>query len=342
MKVSKYWICQISGWSIYGLYDTFVNYLSGRELSVEIKYTIPFILFSILLTHLYKVFIVKKMGWIQLNLKALLPRVIFSTIIIAAILALYIAIVGVVIKERTAFRFYFFLIFFSLTLLMILTWNLIYFLWKYLANMEELSFENLQMESTLKDLELKSIKANLQPHFIFNALNSIRSLIMENQDKARDAVMQLSNILRNSLVSDKAELVNLEKELNIVKDYLALEKVRYEERLTIKYTIDQTALQSLIPTLLLQTLVENAIKHGIAASPAGGLINFVIFSSLNFKTVIQIENTGIYQPNSNLKEGGFGMTASLKRLFYLYGNNATLKIVNTENNLVLTTLEIPK
>ncbi len=342
MKNSKYWLCQLFGWGIYGIYDSIVNYLSGRNIKIEIQYTIIFILFSLLLTHCYRLFIIKKFNWEKLDLKKLLPRVSIATIVIASILAMYIAIVGVVIKERTTFQFYFFLIFFSLTLLMILVWNLVYFLWKYIATNTELSLEKIQMESALKDLELKNIKASLQPHFIFNSLNTIRSLIIENQDKARDAVMQLSNILRNSLISDKAELVKLQTELNLVKDYLSLETMRFEERLTVNYTIESTCLQSLIPPLLLQTLVENAIKHGVAASPNGGYIHISIYDEASIKTIVRIENTGRYQPNRSNREGGFGLDASKKRLFYLYGNYASLTVSNYDINSVITILQIPK
>lgn len=342
MRNSKYWFCQLLGWGIYGIYDSVVNYLSGRDIKVEIQYTIIFILFSLILTHCYRLFIIKKFNWDKLDLKKLLPRVIIATIIMASVMAMYIAIVGVVIKERTAFQFYFFLIFFLLTLLMILVWNLIYFISKYIATNTELSLEKVQMESALKDLELKNIKASLQPHFIFNSLNTIRSLIIENQEKARDAVMQLSNILRNSLISDKAELVKLETELNLVKDYLSLETMRFEERLVVTYKIESTCLQSLIPPLLLQTLVENAIKHGVAASSSGGFIDITIYDDNNIKTIIKIENTGRYLPNRANREGGFGLDASKKRLFYLYGNYASLTVSNYDINSVITILQIPK
>jgi two-component system, LytTR family, sensor kinase len=198
------------------------------------------------------------------------------------------------------------------------------------------------MASALKDLELKNIKSNLQPHFIFNALSSIRSLIIENQDKAREAVNQLSNILRNSLISEKAELVELKKELHIVQDYLSLESIRYEERLRVTYHINKDCLPSLIPPMLLQTLAENAIKHGIAVSPKGGVIKISITNKNDLKTVVTIENTGSYEPNTSPKEGGFGIDASIKRLYYLFGNLASLSISNTNSATVVTTLEIPK
>ena len=194
---------------------------------------------------------------------------------------------------------------------------------------------------TLKDLELKNIKLNLQPHFIFNALNSIRSLIFENQEKAREAVMQLSNILRNSLITEKEELVLLEKEMKIIEDYLALESVRYEERLNVKYNIDEKCLSTLVPPMMLQTLIENAIKHGISQSSIGGFINIDIFENINSKTIIKIENTGKFNPEENSDGTKFGLNASLIRLNYLFGKLASFSISNSLNNSVISILEIP-
>ncbi len=342
MKSSKYWLCQIGGWGVYGIYDTLVSHLSGRDIKIEGALTLYFLAFAVLLTHVYRYYIIKKYNWLNLSLPRLLIRVIIASILIGGLLAAFVAYITVHSSERAEFRFYFILVYFNITFLLTLAWNLFYFALKYIYNNEALSFEKLQMASELKDLELKNIRSNLQPHFIFNALNTIRSLIIENQEKARDAVMQLSNILRNSLVSEKAELVKLEQELSIVKDYLALESVRYEERLSIHYDINIQCLQSLIPPMLIQTLVENAIKHGIAASPNGGFINFHIGAEDGDKTIIKIENTGVYEPEENNKEGGFGLKASLKRLNYLFGNYASLTISNTNRFSVMTILQIPK
>lgn len=222
-----------------------------------------------------------------------------------------------------------------------LSWNLIYFLLKYINSNEELEIDKLKMQMALKDLELKNIKLNLQPHFIFNALNSIRSLIFENQEKAREAVMQLSNILRNSLITEKEELVLLEREMKIIEDYLALEGIRYEERLKVKYTIDKNCLSTLVPPMMLQTLVENAIKHGISQSSNGGFINIDVFDNVNSKTIIKIENTGVFNPEENAESTKFGLNASLIRLNYLFGKLASFSVTNSGNNSVLTILEIP-
>ncbi len=343
MRNRKYWLYQICGWGLYGLYDTLVSHLSGRDIRIEGKLTLYFIIVAILITHLYRWFIIKRFNWVLLSLQPLLIRVIIASVVIGSLFAFFTSYISAASSERAMFKFYFILVYFNITFLLTLAWNLFYFTLKYINSNAELSIEKLQMASALKDLELKNIKSNLQPHFIFNALSSIRSLIIENQDKAREAVSQLSNILRNSLISEKAELVELKKEIHIVQDYLSLEGIRYEERLQVTYHINKDCLQSLIPPMLLQTLVENAIKHGIAMSPSGGTIDISINAKKDIKTVIIIENTGIYERNViPNKEGGFGIDASIKRLYYLYGNLASLSISNTNTNTVITVLEIPK
>ena len=102
--------------------------------------------------------------------------------------------------------------------------------------------DTLRLESLVKELELQTIKAHINPHFIFNSLNSIRALVDENPQRARKAVTELSNILRSSMQSEKMETVPLEKELYIVKDYLALENMRFEDRLRVEYEIDEDTL----------------------------------------------------------------------------------------------------
>ena len=341
MKSRNYWLCQIGGWGIYGLYETWVNFLSGRDVLSEAKFTIFFVLYAIIITHLYRIFIIQKYKWIDLPLIELVKRVAISSLIIGSLLSIYMCVSAMVLGERAEFHFYFFLVFLTATMSWSLSWNLIYFLWKYINSNEELEIEKIKMQMSLKDLELKNIKLNLQPHFIFNALNSIRSLIFENQDKARQAVMQLSNILRNSLITEKEELVLLEKEMKIIEDYLALESIRYEERLKVIYNIDQKCLTTLVPPMMLQTLVENAIKHGISQSSNGGFINIDVFENINSKTIIKIENTGKFNPDENTDSTKFGLNASLIRLNYLFGKLASFSISNSMNNSVISVLEIP-
>ena len=110
-------------------------------------------------------------------------------------------------------------------------WNLIYYIFHYVERNRRQEVDTLKLQSLVKELELKTIKSHINPHFIFNALNSIRALVDENPERARTAITELSNILRSSMQAEKLETVPLERELDIVKDYLALEQMRFEERL---------------------------------------------------------------------------------------------------------------
>jgi two-component system, LytTR family, sensor kinase len=342
MRNKNYWLCQIVGWGLYGVFENVVNYLSGRDLSKEAPFTLVFVLMGILLTHLYRVLVLKKYNWTTLNLKALIIKVFVASIIVGSVFAAYMSFQAIVIvKERPTFKVYYFLIFFLNTMLMSLSWNLIYFIWKYINGNKQLSFEKIEMEVLNKDLELKSIKSKLQPHFIFNALNSIKALIEEDPEKARTSVTQLSNILRNSIVSDNEQMVTLQKELKIVNDYLSLECIRYEERLQVDYDISEYTFKTMIPPLILQTVVENAIKHGIAAESQGGFIKIKTELNQQDETVISIENSGTYLPIENNKNGGFGLASSTKRLQYMFGTVAKLAINNTLQNTVLTTITLP-
>ena len=150
-------------------------------------------------------------------------------------------------------------------------WNLIYFIYHYVTKSRKQQLDTLRLESMVKELELKTIKAHINPHFIFNSLNSIRALVDENPQRARNAVTELSNILRSSMQTEQLETVPLERELGIIKDYLALENMRFEDRLKVEYDIDEDTLNQPVPPMMLQTLVENAIKHGISKQINGGL-----------------------------------------------------------------------
>jgi two-component system, LytTR family, sensor kinase len=284
MKNKLYWQCQLGGWSIIFIYECITNFLADRVMSKELPLSLLSAMLGILFTHLYRIFVLKTHNWSVLTKKQLVIRMFISSLVIGTFLSVYQCLQAVVItQERPVFHFYFFLIFFIQLFSIALNWNLIYFILKFIEHNQQLSTEKIEMELLNKNLELNNIKLNLQPHFIFNALNSIRSLIIENQTKAREAVMQLSNILRNCLISEKAELVPLQSELNLVKDYLSLETIRYEERLHVNYNINPECLQSLLPPMLLQTLVENAIKHGIAVSANGGFITITIDVSISVK-----------------------------------------------------------
>jgi two-component system LytT family sensor kinase len=218
-------------------------------------------------------------------------------------------------------------------------WNCIYFISHYIEKSRKQQLYTLKLEALVKELELKTIKAHINPHFIFNSLNSIRALVDENPERARRAVTELSNILRSSMQIEKAETVIFEKELNIVKDYLALENMRFEDRLKVIYEIDEDTLDQQVPPMMLQTLVENAIKHGISKQLNGGVIKVISdFKNRNHELIVQ--NTGYLNGALNGHEG-FGLSSTQDRLQLLYGERANFEIRQVTPTLVEAKLSIP-
>lgn len=223
-------------------------------------------------------------------------------------------------------------------LLLISLWMLIYIVYHFVQKNRNDQFDRLKLESTVKELELKTIKSHINPHFIFNSLNSIRALVDENPQRARRAITELSNILRSSMQAEKAETVPLEKELDIVKDYLALEQMRFEERLKTEFDIDEKALQQPVPPMMLQTLVENAIKHGISKQITGGVVRIAARFRNNYLELL-VQNTGQLPPAIN--EDGFGIKSTQNRLNLMYHGKAAFAISNAGMNTVESKVTMP-
>ena len=238
-------------------------------------------------------------------------------------------------EEQMKGRFWWDIIF---NFILIALWLLIYMVWHYLLRNQKDEVDKLSLEATVKELELQTIKSHINPHFIFNSLNSIRALVEENPSRARTAITELSNILRSSLQVEKMQTVTLQKEMNIVRDYLALEQMRFEERLKVVLEIDEDTLDQEVPPMMFQTLVENSIKHGISKQINGGIVRIVSrFYKGHFELIVQ--NTG------NLDEEipeGFGLKSTRDRLKILYGKNAVFTIKEIEGNIVEAKIQMPR
>ena len=219
-------------------------------------------------------------------------------------------------------------------------WLLIYLVWHYVDRNRKDQIDKFRLEGMVKSLELKTIKSHINPHFIFNALNSIRALVDENPPRARTAITELSNILRSSLKAETSETVPLHQELDIVRDYLALEHMRFEERLKIDMRIDEDTLNQPIPPMMLQTLVENAIKHGISKDMNGGLIRICSYFKDNHHELI-VQNTGNLGSFKTDGTKGFGIKSTQDRLNLLYQNKAHFEIEEITGNIVQSKIIMP-
>ena len=223
---------------------------------------------------------------------------------------------------------------------LILIWNLIYYIYHYVERNRTQELDTFRLEAMVKSLELKTIKSHINPHFIFNALNSIRALVDENPQRARTAITELSNILRSSMRAEQLETVPLQQELDIVKDYLALEHMRFEERLEIVMNIDPDTLAQPIPPMMLQTLVENAIKHGISKKIDGGYIRIISLFKENHHELV-VQNSGTLHENGGINKEGFGIKSTQDRLNLLYSGKAHFEIRDINGGMVESKIIMP-
>ena len=339
-KKKLYWIAQIVGWLVYVLIVGVFNQLNGNEITHELLFSLLSIYFiGLSISHFYRGIIIK-LNWMRLSIAHLIPRIFISVIGFGIIVYFVQTIVLEVFIADNNFMFEMADAFPKIInwSLLFLLWSLLYFLFHFINNYKKEEIKNLRWEAARNEIELNKIKSQLNPHFIFNSMNSIRALVDEDPQLAKNAITQLSNVLRNSLMIGKKKLIPLSDELKIVDDYLSLEKTRFEEKLTIIKQIESNTENFLIPPLMIQTLVENGIKHGTSKLAEGGVVE--IQSKLeNEFLIVTIYNSGFYDVN-HTPETGFGLLNTKQRLQLLYGNKAKFTIEN-ENNRVKTVLMIP-
>jgi sensor histidine kinase YesM len=217
-------------------------------------------------------------------------------------------------------------------------WLCLYFFYHLFDRYNRLQIERLRLVASVKEAELRALKSQINPHFIFNSLNSLRGLIDENPARARQAVTQLANLLRYSLQSGHLETVPFEDELRTVNDYLALEQVRHEERLRVRLDIAPGALGLSVPPMLLQTLVENAVKYGIAPRREGGEITVVARCERDHLR-LQVTNPGTLAANGG--STGVGLRNAAERLQLLFGARATLDLREDPSGRVVAEVIVP-
>ena len=338
---SQYWLFQACGWGLFALINVFFavtfNQFNDRFL-VRLGL---FLVLGVLFTHMMR-WVVHQVNLLLKPLNQQIPGFVLLTFLISVIIGLIEVMVYRTFglqKESNSFSFLGSILVNTFnSFIYLFIWSGIYFMYHYVAKSRKQQLDTLQLETLVKELELKTIKAHINPHFIFNSLNSIRALVVENPERARQAITELSNILRSSMQADKSESAIMEKELNIVKDYLALENMRFEDRLKIEYDINSDTLTLPVPPMMLQTLVENAIKHGISKQINGGVVRVISRRKDHFHQ-LSVQNTGYLNGFANSE--GFGLSSTTNRLNLLYGNKAKFEIKQASPSLVEATVLIP-
>ncbi len=336
-KKRAYWLIQIFGWTLYAT----VMILGAYVVSSKFKplMAVPIMVesaFFFAFTHFYRS-LNTKWKWFHLPVLKLLPRMLaaifimavpiyFIRVFVSYLLDIYSPnlltttnIVGNIIGN-----------FFALFI-----WASLYYAFHYFERYNL----SLKYEVAMKRMELNRLKSQLNPHFIFNALNSIRALVDEDPAKSKKAINHLSNILRSSLSADRTELISLKEEMETVKDYLAMETIRFEERLNFKIDVTPRANTVLVPPLMFQTLVENGIKHGISKLKKGGDLTVDAFVKKKY-LVVEIRNTGVLHKNATT-DSGYGIKNTIQRLEIIFKGQAEFNISNESKNMVLTLVRIP-
>src|SRR5699024_619843 len=218
------------------------------------------------------------------------------------------------------------------TYMILLIWSVLYAGIKAVRQQRQAEIDRWKLRAELKNEELLRLRDQINPHFIFNALNNIRSLVSENSGQARDAITGLSNLLRSSLQYQSEHLIPLDAEVELVKDYLDLEKIQLEDRLQTEWIINAPVNDIKIPALSLQMLAENAIKHGISDKKRGGLLIIKIFRKES-QLVIRVTNPGTLS-SPEPTGSGLGLQNIRQRLKRLMGHGASLSLKEQNGRVV--------
>ena len=217
-------------------------------------------------------------------------------------------------------------------------WLAIYFVALSIRRRRDAELRQSELTRSLQQAELRLLKAQLNPHFLFNALNTVRSLIADNPQVAQVIVTRFANTLRYALNAGQHEIVALSKELEVVRDYLEIESLRLEDRLSVDYGVSDEAAAVGIPAMLLQTLVENAVKHGIAELPRGGRVKVdaVVREGMLLLEVVNSRPAGAVRVAE-----GTGLRNSAERLRLIFGPGASISLDLSQPDLAIATVRIP-
>jgi two-component system, LytTR family, sensor kinase len=371
-KKRIYWVLTISGWLIFGLFKSYLSPFWDAKADVYSwvlpTFTLinPFVM--LLLTHGYK-YIAHHFKLLNLSFPKTIVVILCASLILISMFLVFKLYISSYIFNAICFLLqqpiydpqantpqflelpmrYVYPYMYTLECMSFTIWLSLFHAYYFFENAQIKTAEQYASKIKLQEAELSFLRTQLNPHFLFNALNSIHALSLMQSEKASDAVILLSDLMRYTLNYGKKNLVSLEEELNIVKKYLELETIRFGKKLKYEFDISQESLAVLVPPIIVQTITENAIKHAIRQNKNGGIIK--IKSTIKDAFLrIDIINNGQLMPKENTKtdpsvlehsEGGIGIENTEKRLHMLYGDKASFELKNANEEEVVAQLRIP-
>lgn len=323
-----YWVVQLLGWGIFCSLIAITTYVQG-EFSNETAFRLlELYVLLVLVTHGMR-YTLLRFDWLNLKLTPLIPRVLLLNVLASAVLLFVSSLVSYLVFNETLGRPIEIIINILLYTIFFIMWSAVYLTYHLLRKSRKQELDNLKLIASNHEIELKTLRDQLNPHFLFNSLNSIRALIEIDPVTAKSAITTLSNILRDSLKLGKKSLIHLEEEIKLVSEYLKLEKIRFEERLTYNVTCEVDD-QLLIPPFLLQTMTENAIKHGVSKKASGGLVDVSAYEK-DDKVYLEVINSGA--PYIQSDQQGIGIVNTKRRLEIQFGEHAGFSIENKDNKV---------
>lgn len=321
-----YWALQILGWSwpiTLGLTTPAVKVNWDRQTIIGL---VGFLVTGVVLSHLLR-YVIRRYGWLKLSSGRMLLRLVPAAVVLGLVQELLLRSTGYTgdrVQETIAL------------ILMYALWIICYVLLTAPRRQRE---AETQLQLALREAELRALEAQVHPHFLFNSLNSIRGLVVENPPLSQELLTRLANILRYNLRRDLDHTVPLHSEVEIVADYLAIESARFEDRLRVDMQIDPAAGEVPVPPMLLQSLVENALKHGIAPLPDGGELR--IRAALSGDEMrMEVENSGeIVEARPEATQTGLANIR--ERLRLLYDGRASFEL-KTRDGHVAAVVVVPR
>lgn len=340
-RMLLYWVTQVVAWSGYMLLLGLPSLLEGGYTARFGWITMAMALIGIVGSHALRTSF-NDLRWLDLPLGALVLRMVLGALAIGILAGLLqAAIHDAVFPEADDMiggggrRLAEVLLSWVVQLFV---WSVAYVAYHYIVRSRLEMMRALRLEAANREGQLANLRSQLNPHFMFNALNSIRALIGEDPERAKRSITLLSSLLRNAMSTVKRRTVPLGEEVDTVRTYLLLEAMRFEERLQVTFAVDPTLERSPVPPMMLQTLVENAVRHGIARNKQGGEV-LVAAVPAEGGMLLSVRNTGRYVEGS-LREQGIGLRNTRERLFHLYAGRASMNIRN-EGGMVVCELYLP-
>jgi LytS/YehU family sensor histidine kinase len=221
----------------------------------------------------------------------------------------------------------------------LIAWTALYLGYQYQRELQEARINRVLSDAELKEAQLQRLRSQINPHFLFNSLNTIRAIAGVDAELTREAVTQLAELMRAALESSEEKVVTFDEELRIVQAYLGLEQLRHQDRLRIEASINEELLTAVVPPLICQTLVENALKHGVHASNQTGTVRYALTGDQ--KSVrFEVRNPGSLNAVSG--SNGTGLVNAQRRLQLIYGRKAVLSLCMTDPGEVMAVLVLPR